>query len=172
MITVTVAGLVALVFMAALNIGRGDFPISVGEVLSILLGGGDLLLLDEPTTFLDLAHQIDVLGLVERLHTDTGRTVIMVLHDINMAARYAQRLIAMRAGRIIAQGTPSQVLTQPLLRKIFELEAQILTDPVTTTPLIVPISRRNHQPTPKPPPPLAPPDSRIGRASASITAMC
>ncbi|MGH4008856.1 MAG: ABC transporter ATP-binding protein, partial [Pseudonocardiaceae bacterium] len=69
-----------------------------------------------------------------------------VLHDLNMAARYAQRLVAMRAGRIIAQGTPSEVLTEPLLREVFELDAQVLTDPVAGTPLIVPVGRRNRQP--------------------------
>ena len=111
-----------------------------------LAQGTDLLLLDEPTTFLDLAHQVDVLDLVERLNTEAGRTVVMVLHDLNMAARYAQRLIAMRAGRIIAQGAPSEVLTEPLLWEVFELEAQVLTDPVAGTPLVVPVGRRNRQP--------------------------
>ncbi|MGH3839144.1 MAG: ABC transporter ATP-binding protein, partial [Pseudonocardiaceae bacterium] len=111
-----------------------------------LAQGTDLVLLDEPTTFLDLAHQVDVLDLVERLHTEAGRTVVMVLHDLNMAARYAQRLIAMRAGRIIAQGSPREVLTEPLLREVFELDARVLTDPVAGTPLIVPVGRRNRQP--------------------------
>ncbi|MGH3753276.1 MAG: ABC transporter ATP-binding protein [Pseudonocardiaceae bacterium] len=111
-----------------------------------LAQGTDLLLLDEPTTFLDLAHQVDVLDLVERLHTEAGRTVVMVLHDLNMAARYAQRLIAMRAGKIIAQGAPREVLTEPLLREVFGLDAQVLTDPVAGTPLVVPIGRRNRQP--------------------------
>ena len=111
-----------------------------------LAQGTDLLLLDEPTTFLDLANQVDVLDLVERLHTEAGRTVVMVLHDLNMAGRYAQRLIAMRAGRIIAQGAPLEVLTEPLLRTVFELDAQVLTDPVAGTPLVVPVGRRNRQP--------------------------
>ncbi len=112
-----------------------------------LAQGTDLVLLDEPTTFLDLAHQVDVLDLVERLHTEAGRTVVMVLHDLNMAGRYAQHLIAMRAGKIIAQGAPSEVLTEPLLREVFELDAQVLTDPVAGTPLVVPVGRRNRQPT-------------------------
>lgn len=111
-----------------------------------LAQGTDLLLLDEPTTFLDLAHQVDVLDLVERLNTEARRTVVMVLHDLNMAARYAQHLIAMRAGKIIAQGPPAEVLTEPLLREVFELDAQVLTDPVAGTPLIVPIGRRNRPP--------------------------
>ncbi len=112
-----------------------------------LAQGTDLLLLDEPTTFLDLAHQVDVLDLVERLHAEAGRTVVMVLHDLNMAARYAQRLIAMRAGKIIAQGTAYDVLTEPLLREVFELDAQVLTDPIAGTPLVVPVGRRGRRST-------------------------
>jgi iron complex transport system ATP-binding protein len=110
-----------------------------------LAQGTDLLLLDEPTTFLDLAHQIDILDLVERLHAEAGRTVIMVLHDLNMAARYAQQLIAMRTGKIIAQGPACDVITEPLLRQIFELDAQVLTDPIAGTPLVVPVGRRGRQ---------------------------
>ena len=110
-----------------------------------LAQGTDLLLLDEPTTFLDLAHQVDVLDLVERLHTDAGRTVVMVLHDLNLAARYASRLVAMRDGRIVAQGTPADVLTEDMLRAVFELEAQVVTDPVAATPLVIPIGRRHRE---------------------------
>jgi iron complex transport system ATP-binding protein len=112
-----------------------------------LAQGTDLLLLDEPTTFLDLAHQVDVLDLVERLHTEAGRTVVMVLHDLNMAARYAQRLIAMRAGRIVAQGAPWEVLTESLLSEVFELDAQVLADPIAGTPLVVPAGRRHREST-------------------------
>ncbi|MFC5995926.1 ABC transporter ATP-binding protein [Pseudonocardia hispaniensis] len=108
-----------------------------------LAQGTDVLLLDEPTTFLDLAHQVEVLDLVERLHTEAGRTVVMVLHDLNLAARYAKRLVAMRGGRIVADGTPHQVLTEDLLRTVFDLDAQIVVDPVAGTPLVVPIGRRH-----------------------------
>lgn len=108
-----------------------------------LAQGTDLLLLDEPTTFLDLAHQIDVLDLVERLHHEMGRTVVMVLHDLNLAARYAQRLVAMKEGRIVAAGPPAEVLTEQLLRTVFDLDAQIMTDPVAGTPLVVPIGKRH-----------------------------
>ena len=73
-----------------------------------LAQGTDVVLLDEPTTYLDLAHQVDVLDLVERLNREMGRTVVMVLHDLNLAARYAGRLVAMRAGRIVASGTPTR----------------------------------------------------------------
>ncbi len=108
-----------------------------------LAQGTDLLLLDEPTTFLDLAHQIDVLDLVERLHAETGRTVVMVLHDLNLAARYAGRLVAMRDGAIVAQGPPAEVLTEELLAAVFSLDARVITDPVSGTPLVVPIGHRH-----------------------------
>ncbi len=107
-----------------------------------LAQGTDLLLLDEPTTFLDLAHQIDTLDLIERLHTEAGRTVVMVLHDLNLAARYAQRLVAMRDGAIVASGTPAEVLTEQLLSDVFDLDARVITDPVAGTPLVVPIGGR------------------------------
>jgi len=108
-----------------------------------LAQGTDLLLLDEPTTFLDLSHQVDVLDLVERLHREAGRTVVMVLHDLNLAARYAQRLVAMKDGRIVAAGDPHEVLTADMLREVFELDAQVVTDPVAGTPMVVPIGRRH-----------------------------
>ncbi|MGH3684276.1 MAG: ABC transporter ATP-binding protein [Pseudonocardiaceae bacterium] len=111
-----------------------------------LAQGTDVLLLDEPTTFLDLAHQVDVLDLVERLHTEAGRTVVMVLHDLNLAARYAQRLVAMRDGRIVVEGPVDQVLTEAMLREVFELDAKIVTDPMSGTPLVVPIGRRHRAP--------------------------
>ena len=106
-----------------------------------LAQGTDLLLLDEPTTYLDLAHQIDVLELVGRLHTERGRTVAVVLHDLNLAARYAQRLVAMKDGVLVASGTPAEVLTEELLADVFDLEARIAPDPVTGTPMVVPVRR-------------------------------
>ncbi|GAA2788819.1 ABC transporter ATP-binding protein [Crossiella cryophila] len=108
-----------------------------------LAQGTDLLLLDEPTTYLDLAHQVDVLDLVQRLHTEAGRTVIMVLHDLNLAARYADRLVAMRAGKIVAQGPSAEVLTEDLLREVFELDAKVIQDPIAGTPLVVPVGSRH-----------------------------
>jgi iron complex transport system ATP-binding protein len=108
-----------------------------------LAQGTDLLLLDEPTTFLDLAHQVEVLDLVERLHAEAGRTVVMVLHDLNLAARYAQRLVAMHQGRIVIAGAPAEVLTEEMLRDVFDLDARVITDPVAGTPLVVPIGRRH-----------------------------
>ncbi|SEP00734.1 ABC transporter ATP-binding protein [Trujillonella endophytica] len=110
-----------------------------------LAQGTDLLLLDEPTTYLDMAHQIDVLELVARLHAERGRTIVVVLHDLNLAARYAQRLVAMRDGVLVASGTPSEVLTEQLMADVFELEARVVPDPVAGTPMVVPV-RRLHGP--------------------------
>ncbi|GAA3158422.1 ABC transporter ATP-binding protein [Blastococcus jejuensis] len=106
-----------------------------------LAQGTDLLLLDEPTTYLDLSHQIDVLDLVFRLHADRGRTVVVVLHDLNLAARYAQRLVAMKDGALVASGTPAEVLTERLLADVFDLEARVIPDPVAGTPMVVPVRR-------------------------------
>ncbi|MEJ8635744.1 ABC transporter ATP-binding protein [Streptomyces sp. MS2.AVA.5] len=98
----------------------------------------DLLLLDEPTTFLDIAHQVEVLDLMRRLNHERGRTVVAVLHDLNQAARYADHLVAMREGRIVAEGHPSQVVTAALVREVFGLESVVVPDPVTGSPLVVP----------------------------------
>ncbi|MEV5201432.1 ABC transporter ATP-binding protein [Streptomyces sp. NPDC053720] len=105
-----------------------------------LAQGTDLLLLDEPTTYLDLAHAIDVLDLVDDLH-ESGCTVVMVLHDLNLATRYSDNLIVMRAGSILAQGHPRDVITAELLREAFGLQATVIDDPVGDRPLIVPIGR-------------------------------
>ncbi|CAM5532611.1 Iron-enterobactin transporter ATP-binding protein OS=Streptomyces antimycoticus OX=68175 GN=SSPO_007930 PE=4 SV=1 [Streptomyces antimycoticus] len=105
-----------------------------------LAQGTDLLLLDEPTTYLDLAHAIDVLDLVDDLH-ESGRTVVMVLHDLNLATRYSDNLIVMRAGSILAQGHPRDVITADLLDEAFGLRAMVIDDPVGDRPLIVPIGR-------------------------------
>ncbi len=109
-------------------------------IAMVLAQGTDLLLLDEPTTYLDLAHQIDVLDLVRELNAD-GHTVVMVLHDLNLAARYSDHLVAMRDGRVAAQGAPGDVLTADLVREVFSLESQIITDPSAGTPLVIPLSR-------------------------------
>ncbi len=104
----------------------------------------DMLLLDEPTTFLDLAYQIEILDLLIDLNAE-GRTIVMVLHDLNQAARYADRMVAIHAGQIAAQGTPDDVLTENNLREIFRLESQIVRDPVAGTPMCVPISNRRQR---------------------------
>jgi iron complex transport system ATP-binding protein len=106
-----------------------------------LAQGTDLLLLDEPTTYLDLSHQIDVLELVGQLHAERGRTVVIVMHDLNLAARYAQRLVAMKDGALVASGSPEEVLTESLMAEVFDLEARVVPDPVSGTPMVVPIRR-------------------------------
>jgi iron complex transport system ATP-binding protein len=100
----------------------------------------ELLLLDEPTTFLDIAHQIDVLDLVQQLNRERGRTVVVVLHDLNLACRYATHVVAMRDGSLVAAGRPSEVITADTVRDVFGLESLIIDDPVSGTPLVVPIS--------------------------------
>ncbi|MFH8610166.1 ABC transporter ATP-binding protein [Streptomyces sp. NPDC018029] len=109
-----------------------------------LAQGTDLLLLDEPTTYLDLAHAIDVLDLVDDLH-ESGRTVVMVLHDLNLATRYSDNLVVMKAGSILAQGHPREVITAELLHEAFGLRARVVEDPVGDRPLIVPIGRTHVQ---------------------------
>lgn len=106
-----------------------------------------ILLLDEPTTYLDLAHQIEVLDLLAELNTTRGRTIVLVLHDLNHACRYADHLVAMRDGGIVAQGAPQDVVTEDMVRTVFGLSTVILPDPVAGTPLIVPIGARQRVPT-------------------------
>ncbi|WP_378730861.1 ABC transporter ATP-binding protein [Nocardia brasiliensis] len=101
----------------------------------------DLLLLDEPTTFLDLRHQLDVLDLVADLHAEAGRTVVMVLHDLGQAARYADHLVVLHEGRLAAAGPPAEVLDAELVRTVFGVDCLVMPDPETGTPLVIPRSR-------------------------------
>jgi iron complex transport system ATP-binding protein len=101
-----------------------------------------LLLLDEPTTYLDIQHQIDVLDLCAELHEEQGRTLVAVLHDLNHAARYATHLIALRGGKVIAQGAPNEIVTAELVEEVFNLRCQVIDDPETGTPLVVPAARK------------------------------
>ncbi|MBT0773971.1 ABC transporter ATP-binding protein [Kineosporia sp. J2-2] len=101
----------------------------------------NLLLLDEPTTYLDVVHQIEVLDLLRSLHAEAGTTVVMVLHDLSMAARYADRLVAMRAGRVIADGGHAEVITPPVLAGVFDLDCDVVTDPRTGRPVVLPHGR-------------------------------
>lgn len=99
----------------------------------------DILLLDEPTTYLDIAHQIEVLDLLRRLNRARGTTVVMVLHDLNLAARYADHLVVMAGGRVLHQGAPGECLTADTVREAFGLESVVVDDPVTGSPLVVPV---------------------------------
>ncbi|MEU1041509.1 ABC transporter ATP-binding protein [Streptomyces sp. NPDC005907] len=101
-----------------------------------------LLLLDEPTTYLDIQHQIDVLDLCAELHEEQGRTLVAVLHDLNHAARYATHLIALREGRVVAEGAPNDIVTAELVEEVFGLRCQVIDDPETGTPLVVPAARK------------------------------
>ncbi len=100
-----------------------------------------LLLLDEPTTYLDIQHQIEVLDLCAQLHEEQGRTLVAVLHDLNHAARYASHIIALRGGEVVAEGAPAEVVTADLIERVFHLKCQIIDDPETGTPLIIPAAR-------------------------------
>jgi iron complex transport system ATP-binding protein len=100
-----------------------------------------LLLLDEPTTFLDIQHQLDVLDLCARLHEEQGRTLVAVLHDLNHAARYATHLIALRDGAVIAEGAPADIVTAELVEEAFGIRCRIIEDPETGTPLVIPAAR-------------------------------
>jgi iron complex transport system ATP-binding protein len=106
-----------------------------------------LLLLDEPTTFLDIAHQIDVLDLISDLNQRLRTTVVMVLHDLNQACRYADHIVAMRAGAIVATGLPTDVITAELVEAVFGLDCIVVADPLAGTPLVVPRVRRRWCPS-------------------------
>nr|WP_179958717.1 ABC transporter ATP-binding protein [Rothia dentocariosa] len=100
-----------------------------------------LILLDEPTTYLDITHQIEVLNLTKKLHSE-GHTVAVVLHDLNLAFRYATHAVLMKEGRIIAQGDPQEIVTAELIQEVFDLESVICDDPCTGTPLVVPAAHQ------------------------------
>ncbi len=98
----------------------------------------NILLLDEPTTFLDIAYQIEILDLLTDLNRRRGTTIVMVLHDINLSARYADHIFAVHKGNIVAQGAPSEVITEELMKQVFRLNCAVIKDPVSDSPLIVP----------------------------------
>lgn len=105
----------------------------------------DILLLDEPTTYLDLAHQLDVLELVKRLVRERQKTVVAVLHDINQAARYADFIAVLKAGRIAAFGPPKSVLTADIIADVFGVRSVVIADPVTGTPMCIPLPPAGHR---------------------------
>ncbi len=110
-------------------------------VAMVLAQETPILLLDEPTTFLDIAHQIELLELCADLNRDRGHTLVAVLHDLNHACRYATHLIAMKDGAVVAEGAPADVVTADLVEDVFGLPCRIIADPVTGTPLVVPEGR-------------------------------
>lgn len=98
----------------------------------------DLLLLDEPTTFLDINHQVELLRLLRRLNAESGKTIVAVLHDLNLASRFCDHIIAMAGGAVVAEGAPAEVITAELVEKVFGLSCVIVPDPVAGTPIVVP----------------------------------
>jgi iron complex transport system ATP-binding protein len=103
----------------------------------------DVLLLDEPTTFLDVCHQVEVLDLLTDLNRQRGTTIVMVLHDLNLAARYADRLVAVREGQVHATGEPEAVLTPEVVQEVFGMGSRVILDPVSAKPLVLPIGRHH-----------------------------
>lgn len=101
----------------------------------------EILLLDEPTTYLDVAHQIEILDLLVELNQSRGTTIVLVLHDLNLAARYSDHLIAMKSGQVFTHGLPNQVVTEAAIKTVFGLDNQVITDPISNTPLVLPIGR-------------------------------
>ena len=110
-----------------------------------LAQGTDLLLLDEPTTYLDVAHQVEMLDLLAELNARRGTTIVMVLHDLNLSARYADHLVALRGGTVVAEGTPREVVTEEVVREVFGLDNRVIEDPVSHTPLVVPVGRHQKE---------------------------
>ena len=103
----------------------------------------DVMLLDEPTTFLDINHQVEVLDLLTDLVKHSGRTVVVVLHDLNLACRYADHIVAMKAGKLVAEGRPAEVMTEAVVATVFGMASRVVIDPVSDTPMIVPIGRHH-----------------------------
>jgi iron complex transport system ATP-binding protein len=101
-----------------------------------------ILLLDEPTTFLDLSHQLEVLELCAELNRDQGKTIVMVLHDVNLAAEYCDHFFVIRNGQVYTQGSPEEVLTRELIRDVFDVDAQVIPHPVSGRPLCIPCAKR------------------------------
>ncbi len=109
-------------------------------VAMVLAQQTPMLLLDEPTTYLDIAHQIELLELFKDLNQQ-GNTLVAVLHDLNHAARYADNIIAMKDGQVIAQGDPREIITAKLVEEVFGLKCIIIDDPIANTPLVVPLGK-------------------------------
>lgn len=105
----------------------------------------DILLLDEPTTFLDVSYQVEILDLLTELNQEHGTTIVMVLHDINLSARYADYIFAMKNGQLIAQGKPAEVITKQTIKEVFGMESVIIEDPVAHCPMMVPVGQKGKE---------------------------
>lgn len=114
-------------------------------IAMVLAQDTDILLLDEPTTFLDLSHQVELLDLLDELQESQGKTIVMILHDLNLSCRYADYLVAVQQGKVYATGTPKQVMTEEMVRDVFNLECHIVADPLANTPMCIPIGRKVHK---------------------------
>ncbi|MBN6186127.1 ABC transporter ATP-binding protein [Aneurinibacillus sp. BA2021] len=110
-------------------------------IAMVLAQGTNAILLDEPTTYLDMTHQIEVLDILAELNVQQNRTIVMVLHDLNLACRYADHIVALHKQNIYAQGAPDQIITEQLVRTVFQLDCQIIKDPLYGTPMCVPYSK-------------------------------
>ncbi|MGC4937334.1 ABC transporter ATP-binding protein [Kribbella sp. DT2] len=132
-----------------------------------------ILLLDEPTTFLDLTHQFEVLDLLVDLNRTEERTIVLVLHDLNQACRFADHLIAMKDGAIVCEGNPGEVITEKIVQDVFGLAVKIVPDPVAGTPMVVPIGRHTtRQETPAAVVQDTNPAARALAASALANGIC
>jgi iron complex transport system ATP-binding protein len=127
--------------------GRAIDELSGGQrqrvwIAMALAQGADIMLLDEPTTYLDIAHQIEVLELLADLNSSEGRTIVLVLHDLHQACRYSDHLVAMKEGRIHARGRPEEIVSADLVHEVFDVECEVVPDPLTGAPIIVPLAGR------------------------------
>lgn len=113
-------------------------------IAMVLAQDTDVICLDEPVNHLDMAHQIDCLDLVSRLNGEHGRTVVLVLHDLNLAARYADRLVFMKGGKVVESGAPEAMMREDLIGQVFDIACKVITDPVHERPMCIPM--RNSSP--------------------------
>ena len=111
-------------------------------IAMVLAQDTDILLLDEPTTFLDLSHQVELLDLLDELQETQEKTIVMILHDLNLSCRYGDYLVAIQQGKVYATGTPEQVMTREMVQDVFNLECRIVPDPLSNTPMCIPMGRK------------------------------